>query len=445
MRLGFFALSIASLLSFSACAQWGESGTDNLRVERRASSGAGSYYIVTRHDYRKCMWPTCGGVYVKQVNASLTECLDGTLQEDCYIAEFDLTQLGLDQASLDTLRTSAEGGKAVIRGTFQKLIIQTQESTVLLASEGWLGRAGAESPAGDFYRVLSNGVVCVTWPCPSLTEEKLNTIDAQSIHGLDLASSGADQAALADGNAALGTAGVLVVGTHSTITGPAGDGIELVSAEFYTRVAAANGEPCGESVCENGDVCCNASCGLCTPVGSFCIQLACMPCSHGVCESGEALDTGCDQCVKTVCDSDPYCCNTAWDNICVAEATAECNACQNPTPPDAPPAACIHSECNKGPALESNCSTCADAVCAVDSFCCDTAWDNLCVKRAQNTCTQCTPPPSCTHSECHEGPALDATCSPCAGTVCAADPFCCTNAWDHWCAQGAQQLCTTCQ
>lgn len=445
MRHGLFALSIASLVSLSACAQWAEPGAENLRVDRRASNGAGNYYIVTRPDTRKCMWPICGGVYVKQVNAAQTECLDGTLQADCYVSDMDLTQLGLDQASLDALRTATDGGKALIRGTFQKLMIQSHEVTVLLASEGWLGRAGTEAPAGDFYRVLNNGIVCFTWPCGSLTEETLNTTIAQSIHGIDLAASGADQAALADGTSALNTAGVLVVGVHNTITGPAGNGIELVSAEFYTQVAAANGEPCGQGVCEAGEFCCNPGCGICAPVGGGCIEIACMPCDHGVCETGAALNTGCDQCVKSVCNLDPYCCNTAWDNICVAEATSECNACQNPTPPVTPPAACGHSECQPGAALESNCSTCADTVCAADSFCCDNAWDNLCVQRAENACSQCTPPPSCKHSECQEGAALDATCTPCAGAVCNADPFCCNNAWDHWCAQAAQQLCTTCQ
>ena len=35
------------------------------------------------------------------------------------------------------------------------------------------------------------------------------------------------------------------------------------------------GEKCGDSFCKKGDVCCNASCGICTPPGGVCIQLAC--------------------------------------------------------------------------------------------------------------------------------------------------------------------------
>jgi len=33
--------------------------------------------------------------------------------------------------------------------------------------------------------------------------------------------------------------------------------------------------PCGDATCPAGQVCCNASCGICTPPGGACIQIAC--------------------------------------------------------------------------------------------------------------------------------------------------------------------------
>lgn len=36
------------------------------------------------------------------------------------------------------------------------------------------------------------------------------------------------------------------------------------------------GEPCGPVTCAAGEVCCNASCGICTPPGYFCTQQACL-------------------------------------------------------------------------------------------------------------------------------------------------------------------------
>jgi len=37
------------------------------------------------------------------------------------------------------------------------------------------------------------------------------------------------------------------------------------------------GIPCGESTCGPGQVCCNASCGICTPPDGACIQMVCEP------------------------------------------------------------------------------------------------------------------------------------------------------------------------
>jgi hypothetical protein len=35
------------------------------------------------------------------------------------------------------------------------------------------------------------------------------------------------------------------------------------------------GEPCGGGTCAAGDVCCNASCGICTPPGGMCTMQVC--------------------------------------------------------------------------------------------------------------------------------------------------------------------------
>lgn len=35
--------------------------------------------------------------------------------------------------------------------------------------------------------------------------------------------------------------------------------------------------PCGPNTCNKGEVCCNASCGICTQPGFACTQEACAP------------------------------------------------------------------------------------------------------------------------------------------------------------------------
>lgn len=59
-------------------------------------------------------------------------------------------------------------------------------------------------------------------------------------------------------------------------------------------------EPCGDAVCPLGEVCCNASCGICTPPGMACTQQACERptkpacASDADCELAQDYCTGCD-------------------------------------------------------------------------------------------------------------------------------------------------------
>jgi hypothetical protein len=48
---------------------------------------------------------------------------------------------------------------------------------------------------------------------------------------------------------------------------------------------------------------------------------------------------------------------------------------------------------------------------------------------------------SCAHSPCSVGVALTAGCGSCVGTVCAADRYCCTTAWDATCVSEVASLC----
>jgi hypothetical protein len=40
---------------------------------------------------------------------------------------------------------------------------------------------------------------------------------------------------------------------------------------------STGGPKCGTNTCAAGEYCCNASCGLCAPMGAACIQIACVP------------------------------------------------------------------------------------------------------------------------------------------------------------------------
>jgi hypothetical protein len=90
---------------------------------------------------------------------------------------------------------------------------------------------------------------------------------------------------------------------------------------------------------------------------------------------------GCDdeEVEACVCSIDPYCCETAYDDVCVEEAQIECGLdCGLPSP--------VSDCCN---AAES--PGCTDAVieacvCSFDEFCCIEAFDDVCVEIAIEGC-----------------------------------------------------------
>ncbi|MFO0632007.1 MAG: hypothetical protein U0168_04065 [Nannocystaceae bacterium] len=91
----------------------------------------------------------------------------------------------------------------------------------------------------------------------------------------------------------------------------------------------------------------------------------------------EAADQpGCDDGAleACVCALDPYCCETAWDETCVSIATySDCaGPCAAPT---VAPADCCTA------AMVGGCTDVdvQDCVCATDPYCCLTAWDDVCV------------------------------------------------------------------
>lgn len=115
-------------------------------------------------------------------------------------------------------------------------------------------------------------------------------------------------------------------------------------------------------------------------------SVACTACPHDRCTEGSPLDASCGGCEATICAADPYCCDTAWDDLCVREVRTICGEA---TCPEAD-GNCAHGLCTIGDALTIDCdaaqSDCVDAICAVDSFCCTNSWDATCVAEVTSVC-----------------------------------------------------------
>ncbi|MCA9296320.1 MAG: hypothetical protein KC983_07375, partial [Phycisphaerales bacterium] len=95
------------------------------------------------------------------------------------------------------------------------------------------------------------------------------------------------------------------------------------------------------------------------------------------------------ECCSDICNLDPFCCDTEWDEQCVEEAL------------NSP--ACVSSACNAnaGPCGAGNgtpgCDEplCCAQLCEFDPFCCDTEWDGLCASGAARTLACGAPPTAC--------------------------------------------------
>jgi hypothetical protein len=106
-------------------------------------------------------------------------------------------------------------------------------------------------------------------------------------------------------------------------------------------------------------------------------------CAHTKCTTGTKLASGCDACVTKICASDSYCCSTAWDNQCVGEVKSICgdSSCSGGS-------TCAHDKCVTGTKLVKSCDSCVTSICNVDSYCCATKWDATCVGEVSSVCGQ---------------------------------------------------------
>jgi hypothetical protein len=187
---------------------------------------------------------------------------------------------------------------------------------------------------------------------------------------------------------------------------------------------------CCNEVCGLDPFCCDTSWdSLCVDSAKEnCSPTGCGYATHNCLVTGSAGCTATD-CCNLVCALDSFCCDNSWDSICVDEAeefclTANCGAT-------------AHGCFTTGAAGCSD-PECCESVCASDPFCCDTSWDSLCVGGANDLCgdSSC---PNAAHA-CNTTGTPGCANETCCNAVCAIDPFCCDVQWDGICVDEAIDL-----
>jgi len=200
----------------------------------------GSIYYTIRPDLRRCVFPLCGGFFVKRANYPHVICADGFLRDECYIAELTLSALQLDASTEAALRSNVT--RFLLRGRVQQKFFPGHGSLPGLAvDEAWQGHQGIV-PSGGYFRAKNSGIVCITFPCLTYTAERLNldrpavSIAAMVLDGIG--DNGGDAQDQFDK-----PQGVLVAAQPITVSGPAGTAPGLKATEYYLPIARGQSPP----------------------------------------------------------------------------------------------------------------------------------------------------------------------------------------------------------
>lgn len=150
-------------------------------------------------------------------------------------------------------------------------------------------------------------------------------------------------------------------------------------------------------------------------------------------------DPGCGDfdCCDAVCFVDSFCCEDTWDADCASFAVLFCpSLCPSQIN-------CGQGDCCTFASAGCSDASCCELVCLVDESCCTTGWNASCSQLARKVCGTCQPDFDCPQTgECcqaHLGSGCDR--SGCCQTVCQTDPTCCTGNWSVSCARTARENC----
>ena len=228
-----FALSVVPTQS-GVAAQL--SAPQVIEAEAPQSVQNSTFYTV-RADMRRCASPMCGGYFIKRVNQPTTRCANGRNMPECYVANIDWNGA-----------TEVDAKRALLRGLLVTKGNRNGKYGTLKVLEAWQS-VGNGDAQGEFFRVRDLGVRCIAAPCETHSEAKLNTTISRKIAGVNLPDSQTSEDVY---KALTSPEGILVAGSLTDVTGPAGRNKTLNATQVYLQTSSATAmKPCIKTGCSN--------------------------------------------------------------------------------------------------------------------------------------------------------------------------------------------------
>lgn len=256
--------------------------------ELRAGKAADAllYYSV-RPDTRRCISPICGGYFIKAVNQAKTRCADGVSRPECYVTSIDFSQTGLSNEDLSLMQS---GGEPILYHGTQQLRVYEGfgQFAVLMPVDCWRA-SSPELGTGTFFALSNNGRVCITAPCFTIDEQKLNAAQSTELSGLE------GRAQLVEGAfAAMADNTIVVTGENKVVrrAGPAGNGKVAVINQYFVQVQHTM-DACARVRCAAGTHCvAEGDSAACIPNSPSCGGIAGIACPG----AGSCVDDPSDDC-----------------------------------------------------------------------------------------------------------------------------------------------------
>jgi hypothetical protein len=230
---------VVAALVFVGCAapvadRGGEGETDS---DGAAVSTVKTGYVTVRRDFRRCMFPLCGGYWVKAAETGgKLRCSDKLSALECYVPELDLKALKLT----DEQTASFNAGAAVLYGATAPRTYMGQPFNVFVAEKAWVAPIEAATKGALYFASKNHAKSGREYQAVRLNFSGRRTFDA-----IDFGAAPGSDAQWAEATAAAGTDEGVILG--GAITGPVS--FKLFEADqFFLRYPGKTVASCTDAL-----------------------------------------------------------------------------------------------------------------------------------------------------------------------------------------------------